>query len=119
MWRIVQHAEPDDYVLATGEMHSVREFVERAFAEIGRTIAWEGRGVVERGIDRKTGQTLVEVDPRYFRPTEVEQLLGDPTKARTVLGWTHTTRFEDLVSEMVQADLKAVKAEAERQNRHE
>jgi GDPmannose 4,6-dehydratase len=88
MWRILQQPEPDDYVLATGETHTVREFVERAFAEVGITIGWKGQGVDERGLDTATGKCLVEIDPRYFRPTEVELLLGDPTKAREKLGWS-------------------------------
>ncbi|KQQ41143.1 GDP-mannose 4,6 dehydratase [Methylobacterium sp. Leaf125] len=108
MWRILQQEVPDDYVLATGEMHSVREFVERAFTVVGRTIAWQGEGVEEQGLDAKTGQVLVKIDPVYFRPTEVDQLLGDPTKAREKLGWTHTVPFADLVEEMVRADLAAI-----------
>eukprot|EP01036_Dinobryon_divergens_P003891 gene3891-5142_t len=106
MYRILQQPEGDDYVLATGETHSVREFVELAFAEIGRIIEWHGEGVNEVGIDRKSGQTLVRVDPRYFRPTEVDLLLGNPAKAKEKLGWVHTTSFFDLVKEMVAADLK-------------
>ncbi len=117
MWRIVQQDAGDDYVLATGEMHSVREFVELAFKRVGRTIAWEGAGVDEIGRDVETGDELVQIDPKYFRPTEVEQLLGDPTKAREKLGWEHTTPFAQLVSEMVEADLKTVKQEADRRNR--
>ena len=109
MWRIVQQPKPDDYVLATGETHSVREFVEKAFACIGRTITWQGSGATEKGIDKKTGAALVQVDPRYFRPTEVDLLLGDPTKARTVLGWKHTTPFDRLVRDMVEADLAAAR----------
>lgn len=105
MWRIVQHDTPDDFVLATGETHTVREFVEEAFATTNREIAWEGRGVEEKGRDAKSGEVLVAVDPRYFRPTEVDLLLGDPTKARTKLGWQHTTPFKDLVREMVDADM--------------
>lgn len=105
MWRIVQHDTPDDFVLGTGEMHSVREFVELSFAEIGITIEWSGTGVDEVGRNAETGQILVRVDPAYFRPTEVEQLLADPSKAKEVLGWTHTTTFKNLVSEMVAADL--------------
>ena len=108
MWRIVQQATPDDYVLATGETHSVREFVELAFAETGVTIRWQGKGVEEQGIDDATGRVLVEIDPRYFRPTEVELLLGDPAKAERVLGWKHTTPFRTLVKEMVAADMAAV-----------
>ena len=109
MWRIVHQPKPDDYVLATGETHSVREFVEKAFACIGRTITWQGSGATEKGIDKKTGAALVQVDPRYFRPTEVDLLLGDPTKARTVLGWKHTTPFDQLVRDMVEADLAAAR----------
>ncbi|MCJ2032958.1 GDP-mannose 4,6-dehydratase [Methylobacterium sp. J-068] len=105
MWRIVQQDEPDDYVLATGEMHSVREFVERSFAVVGKTIEWRGAGVDEEGIDARTGNILVKIDPRHFRPTEVEQLLGDPTKAREKLGWKHTVTFLELVEEMVRSDL--------------
>ncbi|MEP0339233.1 MAG: GDP-mannose 4,6-dehydratase [Alphaproteobacteria bacterium] len=108
MWRIVQQATPDDYVLATGETHSVREFVELAFAETGVVIRWQGKGVEEQGIDDATGRVLVEIDPRYFRPTEVELLLGDPAKAEKVLGWKHTTPFKTLVTEMVAADMAAV-----------
>ena len=110
MWRILQQPEADDYVLATGEMHTVREFVEKAFAEIGITIGWKGEGVEERGFCAKTGKALVEIDPRYFRPTEVEQLLGDPTKAYKKLGWKHKTTFTELVSEMVASDLVVMKA---------
>jgi GDPmannose 4,6-dehydratase len=105
MWLMLQQPEPDDYVLATGEEHSVREFVERAFAHVGRSIVWEGQGVKERGLDRRSGQVLVEVDPRYFRPTEVECLVGDPSKAREKLGWKHKVGFAELVSEMVEQDL--------------
>jgi GDPmannose 4,6-dehydratase len=114
MWRILQQDQPDDYVLATGECHSVREFVERAFAAVGITMAWRGAGVAEEGIDAATGATLVKVDPGYFRPTEVDLLLGDPTKARTKLGWTHTVSFEDLVAEMVEADLRNIEGEPDR-----
>ena len=105
MWRIVQQDKPDDYVLATGEAHSVREFAERAFAETGVEIVWDGEGVAERGRDRKTGKTLIEVDVNYRRPTEVDLLLGDATKAREKLGWRHKTSFEQLVAEMVASDL--------------
>ncbi|MEQ8558533.1 MAG: GDP-mannose 4,6-dehydratase [Henriciella sp.] len=117
MWRIVQHDTADDWVLATGETHSVREFVELAFAEIGKTVQWEGEGVDEVGKDAETGDVLVRIDTRYFRPTEVELLIGDPSKAREKLGWTHTTEFAELVKEMVAADLKAVSQEDWRQNR--
>ena len=109
MWLILQQPEPDDYVLATGEEHSVREFVERAFAHVGRGIVWEGNGVKERGVDQRSGKILVEVDPRYFRPTEVECLVGDPSKAREKLGWTHKVGFAELVSEMVEEDLSLVR----------
>lgn len=119
MWRIVQQDEPDDYVLATGETHSVREFVELAFAEVGRHIAWKGTGTDEQGIDAGTGKVVVRIDPRYFRPTEVDLLLGDPRKAHQKLGWTHTTSFRDLVSEMVASDLKVVAREQDRKTRHD
>jgi GDPmannose 4,6-dehydratase len=111
MWRILQQPAPEDYVLATGESHSVREFVELAFAEIGRSIRWQGQGADEVGVDAATGEALVEVDPRYFRPTEVDLLLGDPGKARAKLGWTHKTSFRELVKEMVAADLVEVERE--------
>jgi GDPmannose 4,6-dehydratase len=119
MWRILQQDEPDDYVLATGETHSVREFVELAFAEVGRTIEWHGEGVSEIGVDKKTGETRVKIDPRYFRPTEVDLLLGDPSKAKQCLGWEHTTTFPELVAEMVAADLETVAQEAARKARHD
>jgi GDPmannose 4,6-dehydratase len=119
MWMMLQQDEPDDYVLATGEKHSVREFVERAFDHVGRAIAWRGIGVDETGIDAKSGQILVEIDPRYFRPTEVDLLLGDPGKARQKLGWRHKTSFADLVKEMVEGDRSEVRSERERANRHE
>ena len=114
MWRILQQPEPDDYVLATGETHSVREFVEKAFAQIGVHIAWEGVGVEEKGLDAGSGRVLVQVDPRYFRPTEVDLLVGDPSKARSKLGWQHRVSFEQLVAEMVAADLRAVAGETSR-----
>ncbi len=106
MWRIVQQDVSDDYVLATGEAHSVREFVELTFSEAGRTIEWRGKGVNEQGLDAKSGELLVEIDPRYFRPTEVDLLLGDPSKAHKILGWKHTTTFRQLVKEMYEMDLK-------------
>ncbi|HSA83019.1 MAG TPA: GDP-mannose 4,6-dehydratase, partial [Geminicoccaceae bacterium] len=111
MWRILQQDQPDDYVLATGETHSVREFIERAFACVDLQVVWRGTGVDEVGVDRRSGRQLVRVDPRYFRPTEVDLLLGDPSKARERLGWHHTTSFVDLVKEMVAADLIEVKQE--------
>ncbi len=119
MWRILQQDSPDDYVLATGETHSVREFVELAFREVGREIEWRGEGVEEKGFDAGTGQQLIEIDPRYFRPTEVDYLLGDPSKAREKLGWRHRTSFTELVAEMVQTDLKEVDQESARRDRHE
>lgn len=109
MWLMLQHSTPEDFVIATGEMHTVREFCTLAFREAGIELRWEGTGVNEKGIDSVTGRTLVEVDPKYFRPAEVEQLLGDPTKAKTLLGWNpHKTSFEDLVKLMVQHDLKQI-----------
>jgi len=119
MWLILQQERPDDYVLATGEKHSIREFAERAFAHVGKRLAWRGSGVDEKGVDLASGQTLIEIDPRYFRPTEVDVLLGDPSKARQKLGWRHKTNFDDLVRQMVDADLTAVKREEERRNRHD
>lgn len=110
MWMMMQSDQPGDYVLATGEMHSVREFVERAFAEVGTQITWQGEGVDEVGVN-PAGETLVSIDPRYFRPTEVELLLGDPSKARAELGWSHRVSFTELVSEMVREDLKRLSAE--------
>jgi GDPmannose 4,6-dehydratase len=117
IWLMLQQPEPGDYILATGEQHSVREFVERAFACVGRTIAWTGKGADEVGIDARTGQDLVRIDPRYFRPTEVDSLLGDPAKARTRLGWRHPTAFADLVAEMVASDLELVDWERRRNDR--
>jgi GDPmannose 4,6-dehydratase len=114
MWRILQQPEADDYVLATGETHSVREFVELSFAEVGVKLNWTGEGVDEKGVDAADGRVLVEIDPRYFRPTEVDLLLGDPSKARRVLGWTHTTGFPELVKDMLQSDLAAMQKEAVR-----
>ena len=111
MWLILQHHEPDDFVIATGENHSVREFVDRAFKEVGISITWEGSGVDEQGLDGETGKVLVSVDPRYFRPTEVDQLLGDGTKAREILGWGPRCSFSELVRHMVVADLKEAEKE--------
>lgn len=109
MWLMLQHPTPEDFVIATGEMHSVREFVTKAFAEAGINIRWEGKGIDEKGIDVATGKVLVEVDPKYFRPAEVEQLLGDPTKAKTLLGWNPTkTSFDELIKKMVRYDLEYV-----------
>ena len=109
MWRILQQDKPQDYVLAMNETHTVREFVELAFAELGYELEWQGTGVDEKGIDKNTGKVLVEVDPRYFRPAEVELLWGDSTKARTELGWEPKYSFMDLVKEMVQSDLEEMK----------
>ena len=106
MWRILQQDKPGDYVLATNETHTVREFVECAFAEVGVEIEWKGTGVDEKGYDKKTGRLLVDVNPRYFRPAEVELLWGDATKAETELGWKRKVDFKGLVSMMVQADMK-------------
>jgi GDPmannose 4,6-dehydratase len=108
MWLMMQQDSPDDYVLATGEAHSVREFVEKAFAHVGRRIVWTGTGVDEKGIDAASSSVLVEIDPRYFRPTEVELLIGDPRKAHRKLGWRHRVTFEELVREMVDADRAAI-----------
>ena len=116
MWRIVQQPESSDYVLATGECHSVREFIELAFAHIGTKIQWKGTGVSEKGMDAQSGRVLVQIDPRYFRPTEVDLLLGDPTKAREVLGWTHTTGLKGLVTEMMESDLHQVLKERRNNN---
>jgi GDPmannose 4,6-dehydratase len=106
MWMMLQQDQPDDYVLATGEVHSVREFVEWSFAEVGISIAWRGAGVEEQGFNAATGDLLIEIDPRYFRPTEVELLHGDPTKAHQKLGWSHETSAHDLAKEMVREDLR-------------
>ncbi len=110
MWMILQHDTPEDFVIATGEYHTVREFCTLAFKEVGIELRWEGKGVDERGIDVATGKELVAVDPKYFRPAEVEQLLGDPTKAKTLLGWNpRKTSFPELVKIMVKHDMKFVK----------
>jgi GDPmannose 4,6-dehydratase len=111
MWMILQHAEADDFVLATGETRTVREFVTLAFAELGRRIAWQGKGVDEVGIDAASGRTLVRIDPRYFRPTEVELLIGDPAKARQKLGWAPEIPFDQMVRDMVAADLAQARQE--------
>lgn len=110
MWLILQHETPEDFVIATGEYHTVREFCTLAFKEVGIELRWEGKGVEEKGIDVNTGRELVAVDPKYFRPAEVEQLLGNPTKAKTMLGWNpRKTSFPELVKIMVQHDMKFVK----------
>jgi GDP-mannose 4,6 dehydratase len=116
MWLILQQSKPDDYVLATGEAHSVREFVEKAFAYTGRKIEWQGKGESERGVEAGTGRILVEVDPRYFRPTEVDYLVGDPSKARRQLGWQHRVSFDELVEQMVKEDLKLAKQRATKEH---
>ncbi len=117
MWKILQHDTPDDYVLATGRTETVRDFTQMAFAHIGREIQWEGEGVNEIGKDAKTGEVVVRVDPAYFRPTEVDLLIGDPTKAREVLGWSHKIGLEELVREMMEHDLK-VTVPSDRANDH-
>ena len=111
-WLMLQQEQPEDFVIATGEQHSVREFVEVAGAKMGMKIQWQGSGVAERGIDTVSGKTVVKVDDRYFRPTEVEMLLGDPSKARAKLGWRNKTSFQDLVSEMADADLQTAHRDA-------
>lgn len=117
MWLMLQHETPEDFVIATGENHSIREFCELAFKEVGVSIVWQGEGVDEKGVDAKTGRVLIEVDPKYYRPAEVEQLLGNPTKAKELLGWNPTkTSFPQLVHIMVQSDLQLVKKQA---NSHE
>jgi GDPmannose 4,6-dehydratase len=118
MWAMLQQDTPDDYVLATGESRTVREFVEHAFAETGREIVWSGKGAAETGTDRKSGRVVVRIDPRYFRPAEVDRLQGDASNARRKLGWKHETTFQALVTEMVAEDLKAVRQEL-RNARHD
>jgi len=105
MWRMMQQDFSDDYVLATGEMHSVREFVEKSFAHVGTTIQWQGADADEVGLDAQTGKVIVRIDPQYFRPAEVEQLLGNPAKAQKVLGWKRHVSFDELVRDMVEADV--------------
>jgi GDPmannose 4,6-dehydratase len=117
MWLMLQQPEADDYVLATGEAHSVREFVEQAFGHIGRKLVWKGKGTAEVGIETGTDRVLVEVDPRYYRPTEVECLIGDASKAHRKLGWKHKTSFNSLVSEMVEEDFKLMRETKRRRNR--
>jgi len=116
MWLMLQQPEPDDYVIATGKQHSVREFCQLAFKELGIDLEWQGEGLQEKGIDKKTGKVIVEIDPRYFRPTEVESLLGDSTKAREKLGWRPKTSFQELIKEMVQSDLEEAKKEVHLKN---
>ena len=111
MWLMLQQDHPDDYVLATGEAHTVRDFIENAFAEINETIIWQGKGEKEIGVSKNTNKTLIEVDKRYFRPTEVNYLLGDASKAKKILGWKAKAKFSDLVKEMVKEDLNLVDLE--------
>jgi GDPmannose 4,6-dehydratase len=108
MWMMLQHDTPEDFVIATGETHTVREFVEAAFKHVDVEIEWQGEGVDEKGIDKDTGKVLVEVDPKYFRPTEVDLLIGDPSKAKEELGWEPKVKFKELVQLMVQSDLEAI-----------
>lgn len=108
MWLMLQQSEPDDYVIATGETHSVREFIEHAFKHAGFDVIWNGKGLEEKGIDRKTGRVVVEVSPEFFRPAEVDILIGDASKAKERLGWSPNTRFEDLVRIMVEADMRRI-----------
>ncbi|MDL1952447.1 GDP-mannose 4,6-dehydratase, partial [Acidobacteria bacterium ACD] len=112
MWRMLQADGPDDYVVATGETHTVREFCERAFSAAGIPLRWEGSGPAEKGVDARDGSVRVEVDPRYFRPAEVDLLLGDPSRARQKLGWAPTVGFEELVEMMVRADVDLARREA-------
>ena len=114
MWRIVQQDVADDFVLGTGELHSVRDFVESAFKHAGMNIEWSGKGTDEIGIDSVSGKTIVKIDPRYFRPAEVELLLADPSKAKELLGWEASTSFEALVDEMMAADLIEIPKEQAR-----
>jgi len=116
MWLMLQQPEPDDYVIATGKQHSVREFCELAFKEVGIDLEWQGKGIDEKGIDKKTGKIVVEVDPRYFRPAEVESLLGDSTKAKKKLGWQPKISFQELVKEMVKSDLAEAKKDTHLKN---
>lgn len=117
MWKMLQYKEPEDFVLATGEAHSVREFVEMAFKEVDIPIEWRWKGVEEQGLNAKTGKILIEVDPKYFRPTEVELLIGDASKARKLLDWAPRTSFKNLVQSMVQADLENLKKQPNRRDR--
>ena len=111
MWLMLQQPEPDDYVIATGETHAVREFAERSFARLGMPLEWQGTGIHEKGIDTRTGKIVIEIDPKYFRPTEVDLLLGDPAKAKLKLGWEPKVTFEELVKMMVDADMKMAERE--------
>ncbi len=104
MWLMLQQDEPDDYILATGETHSVREFIEESCKNLGFDLFWEGQGTEERGIDKKSGRTIIEIDPQYFRPAEVDLLIGDPTKAYEKLNWLPKTKFKELVKIMIDSD---------------
>jgi len=116
MWLILQQSKPDDYIIATGEQHSVKEFCDFAFKEVGIDLIWQGKGINEKGIDKRTGKIIIEIDPRYFRPAEVESLLGDSSKAREKLGWEPQVSFQELVKEMVQSDLEEAKKELHLRN---
>jgi GDPmannose 4,6-dehydratase len=111
-WLMLQQDTPEDYVIATGEQHSVREFIERAAIHMGMQVEWRGSGVEEQGVDAKSGRSIIQIDPRYFRPTEVDALLGDPSKARTRLGWKAEISFDDLVQAMVESDLEIARRDA-------
>jgi GDPmannose 4,6-dehydratase len=113
MWRILQAEKADDFLLATNETHTVREFIEASFKVLGEEIMWEGSGVNERGLLKSSGREVVAIDPRYFRPTEVDLLIGDYTKAKTILGWQPKTTFSDLVTLMVKADFEKIKERSE------
>ncbi|NDC58884.1 MAG: GDP-mannose 4,6-dehydratase [Alphaproteobacteria bacterium] len=119
MWLMLQQETPDDYVLATGETHTVREFAELAFAAVGMPLEWRGQAENEVGVDSKTGAVRVRIDPMYYRPTEVDLLIGDPSKARAKLGWRHKVSFKELVADMISADRIAVRKEQDRLTRHE
>jgi GDPmannose 4,6-dehydratase len=108
MWRMLQSPKAEDFVLATGETHTVREFADLSFKELGIELKWEGEGAKEKGIDKKTKKVLVDIDPRHYRPTEVELLIGDPTKAKEKLGWVARTKFQELVKIMVKADFEKI-----------
>jgi len=113
MWLMLQHKEPDDFILATNETHSVREFVEEAAKIAGFNIAWKGKGLKEKGVDKKTGKTIIEIDPVYFRPAEVDVLLGDYSKAKKKLGWKPKLKFKELVKMMMEHDLKIIREKNE------
>lgn len=117
MWLMLQQDKPDDYVIATGETHSVREFIEKSFGRLGMTLKWEGKGSDEKGINAENGKVIVSVDPKYYRPTEVEHLIGDPSKARKGLGWEPEVKFDRLVEIMTDADREALNKKIEKKNR--